>query len=98
MTIFLVLNGIGVVFMLYVLVNFWREWRQMRRSAIRSNRPSVRFGRTQKVIVVTGPIRSETEKPAMSSVVQFPATESRTNAISEKGFEGKAPVRKYSSR
>lgn len=28
MTIFLALNGLGVVFMLYVLANFWKEGRK----------------------------------------------------------------------
>ncbi len=100
MTIFLVLSGIGVIFMLYVLVNFWREERQTRHSALRSNLSSARFGRTQKVIVVAGVIRSGNEKRDTSYVIQFPTTESHTNAVSEKGayFEGEAPVRKYSSR
>src|ERR1700722_12125722 len=100
MTIFLVLNGIGVVFMLYVLVNFWREGRQMRCSALRSNRLSTRFASTQQVFVVTRTIRSGTGKPDTNSMVHFPSTESRTNAVREKGdyFDGKAPVRKYSSR
>jgi hypothetical protein len=100
MTIFLFLSGIGVVFMLYVLVNFWREGRQTRHTALRSNLSSARFERTQKIIVVTRAIRSGNEKPDTSCVVQFPAIESRTNAESEKSvyFEGEAPVRKYSSR
>jgi hypothetical protein len=100
MTIFLVLNGIGVGFMLYVFVNFWREGRQMRRSALRSNRLSAQFGNTQQVFVVTRAMGSGTEKPDTSSVVHFPSTERRTNAGREKGdyFESKAPVMKYSSR
>jgi hypothetical protein len=35
MTIFLVLNGAGVVFLLYVLANFWREGRRPKNDATR---------------------------------------------------------------
>ena len=33
MTIFLILNGLSVVFLVYVLLKFWREGRRMRRRA-----------------------------------------------------------------
>jgi hypothetical protein len=33
MTIFLVLNGLGVVFLLYVLANFWKESRRPKNNA-----------------------------------------------------------------
>jgi hypothetical protein len=55
MTIFFLLNGLGVVFLLYVLANFWKEGHQSKNNA-RSH--ATEFGRRDwsDVIVVTYPI------------------------------------------
>jgi hypothetical protein len=55
MTIFLVLNGMGIVFLLYVLANFWKEGHKPASNARKYMRE---FGRRDwaDVVVVTHPI------------------------------------------
>ena len=55
MTIFVLINGIGVVFLLYVLANFWKEGH---RSTSRARRHAMEFGQRDwaGVVVVTRPI------------------------------------------
>jgi hypothetical protein len=55
MTIFYLLNGLGVVFLLYVLANFWKEGRRPKNNA---RRYATEFGRHEwtEMIVVTHPI------------------------------------------
>ena len=55
MTIFFLLNGMGVVFLLYVLVNFWKEGHRQKKNA---RKYAAEFGRRDwaDVNVVTHPI------------------------------------------
>jgi hypothetical protein len=55
MTIFLLLNGMGVVFLLYVLANFWKEGHRSKNNA---QEYSAEYGRRDwtDAIVVTHPI------------------------------------------
>jgi hypothetical protein len=100
MTTFLVLNGVGVAFLCYVLVNFWREGRQMRRSAWKSYRLTSRFGSTHQVFVATRAIGRGTQQPDRGSIVQFRVAETRANVVGRESerLDGERPVRKYSSR
>lgn len=58
MTIFLVLNGMGVVFLLYVLANFWKEGRRSQTDTRRCATEFVRL-RSTDLIVVPQPISHE---------------------------------------
>ena len=55
MTIFLVLNGLGVIFLLYVLANFWKEGQRSKNDA---RKYAMEFERRDwaDVFVVTHPI------------------------------------------
>jgi len=70
MTIFLVLNGLGVIFLMYVLVNFWREGRRTKKNA---RRYAAEYGHRgwAEVHVVTQPISHSAQRGL--SVIPFPA-------------------------
>ena len=70
MTIFFLLNGLGVVFLLYVLANFWKEGR---RSMNKSRKNAVELGQRDwaDLGVVTHPI-SHTAQGGLS-VIPFRA-------------------------
>ncbi len=55
MTIFLVLNGLGVVFLLYVLANFWKEGHRPENDA-RELESNFDEGDWADVAVITHPI------------------------------------------
>jgi hypothetical protein len=55
MTIFLILNGLGVIFLLYVLANFWKEGRRPVDKARKYERKLRRWD-WDDVAVVTHPI------------------------------------------
>lgn len=60
MTIFLMLNGIGVVFLLYVLANFWKEGHKAKNT---DRKCAEEYGRREEtdMIVVTYPISLSTQ-------------------------------------
>jgi len=70
MTIFLMLNGLGVVFLLYVLANFWKEGHRPKNNA---RRYAAEYGWRDwaDVIVVTHPISHSAQGGL--SVVPFQA-------------------------
>jgi hypothetical protein len=70
MTIFLVLNGLGVVFLLYVLANFWKEGHRPKKNA---RKYAAEFGSRDwvDVVVVTHPISHSAQGGL--SVIPFPA-------------------------
>jgi hypothetical protein len=68
MTIFLVLNGLGVVFLLYVLANFWKEGRQ---DTDRKYAMEFRQRDWADVLVVTHPISHNAQGGV--SVIPFQA-------------------------
>jgi hypothetical protein len=53
--IFFVLNGLGLAFLLYVLVNFWKEGRRIDRP-VRRHPPNGERSRDFEPIIVTHPI------------------------------------------
>jgi hypothetical protein len=53
--VFLLVNGLGVVFLVYVLINFWKEARQLTAATPRHIAQPVPTNRTD-VVVVTLPI------------------------------------------
>lgn len=55
MPIFFALNGLGLVFLLYVLVNFWKEGQRTKRPAPRCTAEGERL-RDFEPIIVTHPI------------------------------------------
>jgi hypothetical protein len=69
MTMFLVLNGMGIMFLLYVLVNFWKEGRRTRVRSLYSIKP--------EVFVAVRPVGFETERMGNGSVICFPVPEGR---------------------
>jgi hypothetical protein len=56
MTIFMILNGMGVAFLLYVLGHFWIEGRQSSVAAPRRRVVEFSNGRSADVLVITHPI------------------------------------------
>jgi hypothetical protein len=68
MTIFFLLNGLGVVFMLYVLANFWKEGHRPKSDSPRYATESGRHDWTY-VLVVTHPISHNAQ--AGLSVIPF---------------------------
>ena len=56
MTIFMILNGMGVAFLLYVLGHFWMEGRQSSVAAPRRRVVEFSNGRSADVLVITHPI------------------------------------------
>jgi hypothetical protein len=72
MTIFLGLNGLGVIFLMYVLVNFWREGRRPKKIAPRYAAENGHRGWAE-VHVVTHPISHSGQRGL--SVIPFPARE-----------------------
>lgn len=69
MTIFFVLNGLGLLFLLYVLAKFWQEGRHSRKN---SGTCAVRFGRRNWAVVVL-PTRLNSVGPKRGpAVLPFP--------------------------
>ena len=67
-TIFLVLNGLGVIFLLYVLANFWKEG-QRGKNEESAGILEFRVRDWMEVVVATRPIGSR--GAAKGSVIQF---------------------------
>jgi hypothetical protein len=99
MTIFLVLNGIGVVFMLYVLANFWKEGRRVTHGVMRPYRLGSQCGIIRQVFVATRPLGFEAKQPGKTSLIQFPVAKGRTNVVGRESDQaGDTPtLRRYSS-
>jgi hypothetical protein len=75
MTIFFVLNGLGVAFLLYVLANFWKEGRQAKNDA---GKHAAKFAQRNwaDVLVVTHPISHAAQGGV--SVIAFPSRREET--------------------
>ncbi len=72
MTIFLVLNGMGLVFLLYVLASFWREGYRAA-SNVHKRATQFRSYEGAHVFVVTRPISRSARR--IDSVIPFQARE-----------------------
>jgi hypothetical protein len=99
MTIFFVLNGLGVIFLLYVLANFWKEGHRQNKN---SRNYATEFGRcdSSDVIVVTHPISHSAQGGL--SVIPF-QTRRLEFRIESSGGAGShetsgVPVRRISTR
>lgn len=81
MTTFLVLNGLGLVFLLYVLASFWREGS---RPANNAHKRATRFRTYEgaQVFVVTRPI-SRSARP-IDSVIPFQARERFSGPLAQR--------------
>ncbi len=82
MTIFLLLNGLGLAFLLYVLANFWNVGRQ----AIGSSRKhAAEFGRRDgsDAIVAMHPISRRA--PGSLSVIPFQAQDRKSGGKADRG-------------
>jgi hypothetical protein len=99
MIIFLVLNAIGVIFMLYVLTNFLKEGRRITHSVMRPYRLGLQYGITRQVFVATRPVGLEAKQPGKTSLIQFPVAKACTNVVGRESAQaGDIPtLRKYSS-
>jgi|SRR5579872_6587764 hypothetical protein len=98
MTIFFALNGLGIVFMLYVLANFWKEGHGPRNNA---RKYAAELGERDwsDVVVVTYPV-SHCAQGGLS-VIPFrtldrPSDKPTTGTISNAAPE--MPVRRFSTR
>ena len=76
MLIFTVLNGMGVAFLLYVLVNFWKEGKRAKHPAARSYRSLSLDSAKSEVFVATRPLTFETDRSTEHPVIRFHAQES----------------------
>lgn len=85
MAIFLLLNSMGVVFMLYVLVQFWREGRRASRGAGECRMVAL-YRDMPEVFIMTRPVsrisRSERDR---ASVIPLP--------VRKHGMGGMQPIR-----
>jgi len=99
-TIFFLLNGLGVVFLLYVLANFWIEGQRLK-NATQYSRKSSRSGAAD-IFIMTHPI-SHSASGGLS-VIPIPVGERgpRTNQYShgfvEKADKAPMKTRQYSTR
>jgi hypothetical protein len=75
MTIFFVLNGLGVAFLLYVLANFWKEGHQPTND---NEKNAAEFAQRNwaDVLVVTHPISHAVQGGV--SVIAFPSRQEET--------------------
>jgi hypothetical protein len=78
MTMFLVLNGMAVVFMLYVLVNFWKEGRRTAQGGMRSHQILSTRGINPEVFTITGPQEVAARRPGKPSLIRFPVAKGHT--------------------
>jgi hypothetical protein len=100
MTIFLVLNGLGVIFLLYVLANFWKEGQRQKSDA---RKHAMELGRRDwaDVFVVTHPISHF----AQGGVSVIPFQVQTRDGYSDEPARGaassvtqEAPARRFSTR
>jgi hypothetical protein len=81
MTIFFLLNGLGVVFLLYVLANFWKESHREKDSERRYTRDFMRIG-VADVFVATHPISHN----ACGGVAVIPVRAPRSDDTHEQDY------------
>jgi hypothetical protein len=99
MTIFLMLNGVGVVFLLYVLAKFWKEGHRSGNDGLRYTSD---FGRQDSadVLVIAQPIYRAAQGGI--SVIPFQARSQEPNSRQDGNAGGReateTPVRRVSAR
>jgi hypothetical protein len=103
MTIFLVLNGLGIIFLLYVLANFWKEGHRLGSAENDEDRKlAAEFRRRDwaDVVVITHPISVSAQGGL--SVIPFQGRvgngDSTDRGTSNSTEIRQAPMRKFSAR
>jgi len=98
MTIFLMLNGLGLAFMLYVLVNFLKEGRRTPHGGTRMDKLQSLYGSEMKVFVAMQPVELTDRLPKGTAVISFPVLEGRRRPVGGQPAPagGKPAQRKYS--
>jgi hypothetical protein len=98
--IFTALNGMGVSFMVYVLIHFWKEGRNSKVAA--SGRRAIQFsnGRSADVLVVTHPITQSAQGGlsviSMKARADKPESTQAYPAAAERVV--KMPIKRFSTR
>jgi hypothetical protein len=96
MTIFLILNGMGLVFMLYVLVNFVKEGMRTAHGGTRMDRLRSLYASKANVFVATRPVEMAGSAAKGAAVIPFPLAEGRPAEGQPAPDGGKPSQRKYS--
>jgi hypothetical protein len=73
MKIFLLLNGMGVIFLLYVLLQFWKEGRRSKHAVPPRRAIEVPYKDRTKIVIVTRPISNGAQ--ADGSLASFQRSE-----------------------
>jgi hypothetical protein len=99
MTIFFLLNGLGVVFLVYVLANFWKEGHRPN-SQVGEFAPEVGHRDSSKVLVVTHPLSHSAQGAVSVIPFQSRRWEIRGSSSAEAVSRGTvdAQVRRISTR
>lgn len=71
MTVFFVLIGMGVVFLLYVLTTFWKDGHQAK-SMVREPAARASRGNQAEVIVITHPIPQSAPSTTSRRMIEIP--------------------------
>jgi hypothetical protein len=92
----------GVVFLLYVLVNFWKEGKRATYHDGRSYMSSFLYSTRPEVYINTRPLTVETDRPIEHPVIRFHTQEGRPQkkqvAWNSVGGAKRIPVRRFPSR
>ena len=97
MKLFLILNGMALVFMVYVLVNLWKEGFRTSRGSIRPFKLESVYASRPQVFVVTRTLEAEARQAGIGSVVPFLAPKEVSEGQTG-GTPGSQPgQRKYST-
>ena len=102
MMIFLVLNGMGVVFLVYVLVQFVKEGRRSKNPAGRQYEIDLSYMDRPEVMVVTHPISHSAQGGLCVIPMQARERSLQGKQVHRDSADGtieiKIPVKRYSSR
>jgi hypothetical protein len=93
----LILNGMALVFMLYVLLNFWKEGVRTSRGSMRPFKLESVYASRPQVFVVTRMPEVNARRAGMGSVVPFPAPKEISDGQTGGTPGGQTRLRKYST-
>lgn len=98
MTIFFIVSGMGLVFMLYVFANFVKEGRRMPPGRARTNKLESLYGSKEKLLIAVQPVELADSLPEGATVIPFPVLEGRPRPVGGRPAPdgGKPAQRKYS--
>jgi hypothetical protein len=90
MFIFVLMNGVGVAFLLYVLVNFWKEGKRANYRAARSCGHLYMDSAKSEVLVATHPLAVEPDRVNKHAVIRFHTLEDgvREKQVARNPVEG----------